>query len=454
MGGSVEREEVAELGRDITGEAYARGDEGLADEAACFNTAVTHDPDVVVAARTLDDIVAAVVFAGQHGLPVFVQATGHGAFAPIRAGLLVSTRHMDAVSVDAHERIATIAAGARWGSVLDAAARYGLTPVSGSSASVGAIGYTLGGGLGPLARTYGFTSDWVRGFTLVTADAQVLRADADTNEDLFWALRGGKGGLGIVAAMDLELVAVSTLYGGGLFYGEAALEPALRAWVEWAPRMPDAVTSSIAILRFPDVEEVPPPMRGRLALHLRYAFVGDADVGERLLEPMRAAAPVFLDLIGEMPASTVDQVHDDPDRPGPAWDRGMLLSSIDQDFVTALLDVAGEGHDLPFVAIEVRHIGGASIATGPASAVGGRGGAFTLALVGVPMPELFDTLPDVSDRVVDRIRPWIASETNINFLGHVASTQQFVSAWPADTYERLTATRAAHDPAGRFPYPT
>ncbi|HEY8589450.1 MAG TPA: FAD-binding oxidoreductase, partial [Naasia sp.] len=246
MAAPITLEEVADLRAVVSGVVYARGNDGGGEEVACFNTAIVHDPDIVVGARSTADVVEAVRFAAAHELPVFVQATGHGAFAPITSGLLVSTKRMTGVSVERGSRIASISAGTRWGAVVEAAARYGLTPITGSSTNVGAIGYTLGGGLGPLSRTYGFTADWVRGFTIVTADGRVVRATAEENPDLFWALRGGKGGLGIVVEMDLELVPLTRLYGGGLFFDTAHIEDALRAWVDWVHTVPDSVTSSVA----------------------------------------------------------------------------------------------------------------------------------------------------------------------------------------------------------------
>ncbi|THG29422.1 FAD-binding oxidoreductase [Naasia lichenicola] len=444
---------IVELRDAIAGAVFARGDEGLADEAACFNTAVVHDPDVVVGAVSRDDVIEAVSFAAYFGLPVFVQATGHGAFAPITEGLLITTQRLGGVRIDRRSRIATIGAGTRWGAVVEQAARYGLTPVTGSSTNVGAVGYTLGGGLGPLSRTYGFTADWARGFTVVTADGREVRASADENADLFWALRGGKVGLGVVIDMDLELIPLTKVYGGGLFFDTTHIERAMRAWVDWVHTVPDTVTSSIALVRFPPIDEVPEALRGRFALHLRYAFVGEAEEGERILAPMRNAAPAFVDLVGELPTTAIGSIHDDADQPGPAWDRGMQLDDIDQDFVTAFLERAGAGADVPFIAIEIRHIGGGATSTSPSGddAVGGRLSPFILVMIGVPVPELFDeVLPQSSDRIVEGIEPWIAEETNINFLGHVASTQQFASAWPADAFDRLARTRTTWDPERLF----
>jgi len=455
MSAPIPLDAIDELRTAVEGAVYARGDDGLAEEAECFNTSVVHDPDVLVGAASADDVAAAVSFATYYALPVYVQATGHGAFAPITSGMLIITSRMAEVRIDPRRRIATIGAGARWGAVVERAGRHGLTPVTGSSTSVGAIGYTLGGGLGPLSRTFGFTADWARGFTVVTAAGQEVRATAEENPDLFWALRGGKGGLGIVIDMDLELIPLPRVYGGGLFFDTAHIEQAMRAWVDWVHTVPDAVTSSIALVRFPPIEEVPEALRGRFALHLRYAFVGEAVEGERILAPMRAAAPAFVDLVGELPTTEIGSIHNDADLPGPAWDRGMQLTDIDQDFVSELLHRAGAGVDVPFIAIEIRHIGGGATGVSPhgGDAVGGRGAPFILVLIGVPVPELFDTvLPRNSDHIVAGITPWIAPETNINFLGHVASTQQFASAWPADAFDRLARTRAMWDPDQVFAF--
>jgi hypothetical protein len=454
MGKPITLDELAELRAQTTGLVLARGDRGLSEEAECFNTAIVHDPDVVVGVKSAEDILLAVRFAARHRMPVFVQATGHGAFAPITEGVLITTHRMSAVRVDPSSRIATIGAGTRWGVVVERAGRHGLTPITGSSTHVGAVGYTLGGGLGPLSRTYGFTADWVRGFTVVTADGRLVRASADENPDLFWALRGGKGGLGVVVDMDLELIPLEHVYGGGLFYDTEHIEDALRAWVDWVHTVPETVTSSVALLRFPPIDEVPENLRGRFALHLRYAFVGGAAEGARLLQPMRAAAPTFLDLVGEMPTTEIGTIHDDNDQAGPAWDRGMQLRDIDQAFVTALLSRAGAGKEVPFIAIEIRHIGaGATRSAAQDTAIGGGGSPFTLVMIGVPLPELFGSvLPQSSDYLVSGILPWIAEETNINFLGHVASTQQFASAWPADSFARLARTRTEWDPNGVFVY--
>ena len=442
--------DVTSLRAALTGEVFVRGDEGMAPAVAAQNTIVLHDPDIAVAVADEADVSAAVRFAAEHRLPVTVQSTGHGAWKPVTAGLMVLTSRLNSVSVDDDERIATIGAGARWSAVIEEAAPFGLAPITGSSPHVGAIGYTLGGGLGPLSRSHGFTADWVHGFKVVIADGSVVIATTAENPELFWALRGGKGGLGIVTEMRLELVPLRTLYAGSLVFDTPDIETALRTWVDWTRTAPDDVTTSIALLSMPPIEEIPEPFRGKFLLSLRFAYPGDPEEGARLLEPLRQAAPVYINGVAEIPTTAMGSIHADPDEPSPIWDLGLLLGRIDQDFVTELLASFGPEANSPFVAAEIRHLGGAThreIEGG--SAVGGRNSAFTFTLIGV-VPPLFERMPVVANAFLERAQRWISPETNINFSARVDTPDHFAEAWPPETFERLARVRTTYDPEGLF----
>ena len=444
--------DLSEFRAALSGDVIERNDPALAAEVAAQNTLILHTPDVAVIPHSEADVRAAVRFASTHGLVVRIQATGHGAEAPVTDGLLLLTKRMLDVTVDPATRIATVGAGVRWEAVIRAAAEHGLAPITGSSTHVGAIGYTLGGGLGPLARSHGFTSDWVRGFRVVLADGSVVTADADEHRDLFWALRGGKGGLGVVTEMRVELVPIRTLYAGSLFFDGPDAETALRAWADWLPNAPAAATTSVALMNMPPIEEIPEPFRGRFLLSLRFAWVGDPAEGERVLAPLRAAAPVYIDAVSEIPASAVGAIHGDPDEPGPVWTRGFLLKPIDQDFVDELLAHFGQQAGAPFAGVEVRHLGGATaIDVAGGSAAGGRKSAHTLTMIGVA-PPLFERMPVAADAFLAAAARWVSPETNINFAGSVDDSEHFASAWPGDTFERLARTRAQYDPDRLFAY--
>lgn len=443
---------VSELRSRISGVVLEPTDDGFAQEVFAWKTNIIHRPDVAVGAATPGDIVEAVRFARQNNLSVRVQATGHGAEYPVTSGVLIITKRLADVVIDADARVATIGAGAQWASVINAAAEYGLAPIAGSSRTVGVVGYLLGGGLGPLDRSHGFSSDYLRGLSVVTGDGDLVEATEHTNPDLFWALRGGKTGLGIVTSVRLALVPLATLYGGSLIYEGENVEPALRAWVDYTHDLPDDVSTSVAISNLPNAPMIPEPLRGRSVVSIRFAYPGDEETGQLLALPLRNAAPVYLDLLAQMPASQIGMVHNDPPDPGPSWNRGRLLLPIDQEFVTGLLQHVGPGKQTPFIATEVRLLGGATeadVASG--SAVGGRASAYTLILIGAPDPALFDTvLPAVSDALFDTLAPWISPETNINFAGKIESPEHYASAWPAATFEKLAQIRERYDPSGVF----
>lgn len=453
MGTDIEANAVARLRDRVHGTVYVRGDEGLAAEVACFNPTVVHDPDVVVAVADEHDVAEAVRFAREQDLPVRVQATGHGAEAPISGGLIVSTRALDTIDVDAASRLVRLGAGVRWAPVIAASAEFGLAPVTGSSTSVGAVGYTLGGGLGPLARTHGFTADWVRGFRVVTAEGEVVTADADSHPELFWALRGGKGGLGVVTEMTLELVPLTTLYAGSVFFEGEAIEPAFRAWVDWAGSLGEVATTSVVLLRIPDVDGPPPPLRGRTVLSVRFAYPGDAAEGERLFAPIRAAAPIFLDVVGEIPTTAVATIHNDPEEGSPAWIRGFMLDDFDAADGDALLDVAGPKVESPFLALEIRQLGGAARRdTHDGTAVGGRDSGYTLSAIAAD-PATFDSAaPAAAEAITRALEHRISSVTNVNWAADLTDPATFAASWPADVGARLTEVRAGYDPEGVFAF--
>ncbi len=441
---------VAELERAVAGPVLLPGDPRLAAEVAPFTTTFTPDPAVVVGATCAGDVAAAVRFAAAHGLTVAVQATGHGLTSALPGSLLVTTSRMDEVTVDPAARTARIGAGTRWRAVIDAAAPHGLAPLSGSSSDVGAVGYTLGGGLGPLARKYGFAADHVRRAEIVTGDGRVHTVDAGTDPELFWALRGGKGSFGIVTALEVDLVPVARLHGGGVFFPGSAAADLLHAYRAWAPTLPEETTTSIAVLRLPPDPALPEPLRGQTVVHLRVAHLGSAEEGAALVAPMRAVAPALLDGVGEMPFAAVDAIHMDPTDPMPVHDRGTLLRELTADTVDALLAAAGPDVEVPLMLVELRHLGGA--VARPAAvpnAVAGRDAAFSCWVLGPMSPPVAGVVPAVVDSVVAALAPWSTGRSLLNFAGSV-SAAQVAGLWDDADRQRLLAVKRRVDPAGLF----
>ncbi|WP_304450867.1 FAD-binding oxidoreductase [Nocardiopsis sp. YSL2] len=402
-----------------------------------------HRPAVVVGATRTEDVRAAVSAAADHHLPVAVQASGHGTGLALDGGVLVTTGRLSGVRVNPARRTAWVEAGAPWGEVVRAAAEHGLAPLSGSAPGVGAVPYTLGGGVGLMARRYGFAADHVRSLELVTVDGRVRRVDAEHDPELFWALRGGGGSFGVVTGMEVGLVPVSRVHGGSLFFD--AGPDILDAWHEWTRNAPEDLTCGMTVLVLPDVPGVPEALRGRHIAQVAAVWTGPLDQGPNVVAPLREAAPVLMDTMRDLPYAESGSIYAEPDHPHGYRSRTMLLSDLDPASVAELVDRTGPF--LPFMSVVgLRHLGGA-LAREPetANAVGHRDAAYLIAVL--TAAEDSDT-PDraalragaaalFADHVLGR---------SLNFSFGPLAPEEVREAFAPDDFARLARVKAAVDP--------
>jgi hypothetical protein len=442
---------VAQLRANVIGPVLVAGDADMAAETATFNLAAVHDPAVAVGATCAEDVQAAVRWAVSHGLHVAVQATGHGPITGVgRSTVLITTSRMRAVAVDPSRGVATVEAGARWSDVIGVAALHGLSPVCGSSSQVGAVGFTLGGGIGPFAREHGFGADQVKYVEIVTADGALTRLDAVNEPELFWAVRGGKGNFGIVTEMEIRLVPVSSLYGAALFYAADTASEVLHAYRSWCATLPDRTTTSIAFLRLPPLDTLPEPLRGQFVVHLRFAHNGPDEEGERLLAPMLEIG-TLLHHAGSMPFAHADAIHQDPTDPMPVRERGGLLTDLTAGAVDALLRTAGPDVDVPLIMVEIRQMGGA-LARQPEvpNSVAGRDGVFSVLVLGPAVPGIEDAVIAAGGDVFTALSPWLTGTSLLNFLGDATTPAQVATAWTPEVHQRLLAVKQDVDPDNVF----
>jgi FAD/FMN-containing dehydrogenase len=435
--------------RDLCGGAvHLPGDPGYDDARMPWNVAVDQRPAAVAYPASATEVAEVVRAAGALGLRVAAQGTGHnaGPLGDLDDVVLVRTSAMTGVTVDPERKIARAEAGVLWEDVVTAVAEHGLTALHGSSPDVGVVGYSLGGGIGWYARKLGLQTNNVTAFEVVTPAGDVVRADAETNTNLFWALRGGGGNFGVVTAIEFSVFDFDTAYAGWLVYDGSRAAEVLRTWGAWAVDAPDEVTTSWRVLNVPPIEEMPPPFRGRTIVVIDGAVLGTDEEAEEVLAPLRALGPE-MDTFERQPTAALVRLHMDPEGPTPTVSDALVIGSLPDAAVDAFVSVTGPGSGSSLILAELRQLGGAlgRVHEG-AGALPRVEGQFVFFAAGIAAtPEMAAKAQADANRAAEALAPWQTCTHYLNFAEH---TVDAAKGYDAESYARLQALRAQVDPTG------
>jgi FAD/FMN-containing dehydrogenase len=427
-------------------EVLAPGQDGYQESAATMFAAGS--PDLVVRPRGPAGIAAALSHAAEAGLPVSVRSGGHSlaGFGTHTSGMLIDLRQLNAVRILDHgTRRVRVGAGATWGAVARRLGQAGLALTSGDTASVGAGGLTLGGGIGWLVRRYGLAIDSLTGVDLVTASGQSLRADAERHAGLFWALRGGGGNFGIAASFDFTAQPVDAVHYGMIVYrldglpgGAAARLPRLIAgWRGLVPASDENLTTALTL--------VPPRTGQPAAVMLRCCYASaDSGAATAALAPFRRLAPVAAVAVNVVPYASV--LDEDAMPPGVRVEmRNSFFRSLGDEPIAGIVELFNHG-----VTVELRGLGGGAFGRVPPDATAFAHRDAEVLLVAAAM------LPPGAprERAGRALAAWPAvaahgSGAYIGFLGS-AGAADVAAAYPPATYERLAAIKRHYDPGNVF----
>jgi FAD/FMN-containing dehydrogenase len=311
-------------------------------------------------------------------------------------------------------------------------------------------GYTLGGGIGWLARRDGFASSHVRSFDVVTADGTSRRVDTEHEHDLFWALRGGGGGPVIVTSLEVELFPLREAFAGALMWPIEQASEIVHAYRAWIATVPDNVTSTLKLVRHPPLPDVPDPLRGRALVATTLVFAGTETLGNELVAPLRAAAVPYLDTLAMVPGSALGDIAGDPPVPMAGIGHGVLLDTFTSEAADAYVELAGPGVQSPLISLELRHLGGALRTKTPDPGAAGSVQADALVYgVGVPVtPDVGMAIRTTLDAVSERLAPWLAARgTLLTFDEHGRGLR---GSFPSEVADRLASIVGVYDPDGLF----
>jgi FAD binding domain len=430
----------------LSGALVGPGDDGWDTARQAWNLAVDQRPAAVVLAAGAEDVAATLTFAADREMRVAPQATGHGAssLGALDDTILLRTTRLNGVEVDAARRRARAGAGALWNDVVAPAAEHGLVGLHGLSGGVGVAGYALGGGLGWLGRSHGLACNAVTGLEAVSVDGRPLRVDGESEPDLFWALRGGGASAVVVTAFELELFPLEEAFAGHLAWPLERAPEVVEAYRSWTTGLPDELTSTIRLMRYPPIPELPPELRGQAFAMVILVFAGDRAAGDDLVAPLRDLGSPAADTLAIVPASDLPQIAGDPPGPVPGIGDTTLVTDLD---VGAFLAVGGPQAQTRLTNIEMRHLGGALERSEPwhgaADSVEAR---FAFYGVGTPTDSVSaDSLRAELDGAKERLAATASGRTLLTF----AERQPGVAgSYPPETVARLQEISRRLDPAG------
>jgi FAD/FMN-containing dehydrogenase len=389
-------------------------------------------------------------FARDHALPLAVRSGGHSLarLSVVDDALVVDLSEMKRVSIDPTTRLARVQAGATSGDLAGPAHEHDLALSTGDTHSVGMGGLTTGGGIGFMVRKYGLAIDNLVSAQVVTAGGDEVTASADEHPDLFWAIRGGGGNVGIVTEFTFRLAPVGQILGGELLL--PATREVIRGYLDYAVSAPDDLTTIANIMHAPPAPHVPAERVGELVLAVLVCWTGSIEDGERALAPLRALATPIADAVSPIPYPAIYRFTDFAAAPHAASIRMMFATDLSDASIDAAL-AAMVGASSPYSLFQLRGLGGAMARIdNDATAFAHRDRRYFVAIIGIWL----DADEDAAIHQAWTESLWQAirhegSGVYVNFLENEGAAR-IHEAYPGATYRRLAEIKRRYDSENLF----
>ena len=374
------------LKEQLTGTLFLPDDVGYDAARMPWNLAIEQHPVAVAVPADVGDLRALLAAARESGTRLAVQPSGHGASDALARAVLVRMSAFDDLEVDTEHGTIRVGSGVRWGAVVEALEGTGWAAPAGTSPVVSVAGYTLGGGHSWFSRTAGLGSDNLRAAWVLRTDGTHERVDDESDPDLLWALRGAGGVVGIVTALEIDLVRAPEIWGANLTFDVADAPAVVRAVRDLAVDAPATLNIFLNSMRMPDVPELPEAIRGRSFLTVQ-ALSTDGPHDD-LIDRVRRAGTVRREIVGATSPAALAAASNEPTEPTPGRGVSLALTALDDATIDALLSFRERPEHWPIMGIDIRLLGGALDAPR-------RPGLASLASVGWLLHALVPVLPGV-----------------------------------------------------------
>jgi FAD/FMN-containing dehydrogenase len=444
---------TADLHERLRGDVIDVADDRYEEARKLYNAMIDKHPRLVARCTDVADVMAAVAFGRDEGLPIAVRGGGHNGagFASCDDGLVIDLSAMKGVRVDPVQRTVRAEPGCTQGDLDHATHAFGLAVPAGIVSTTGIAGLTLGGGHGYLSRQYGLTIDNLIEADVVLADGRLVTASESEHPDLYWALRGGGGNFGIVTSFRYRAHPVDTVYGGPIFFRLEHAAEVMRWYREFLPTAPEKLSPFFGLKSVPSADPFPRELWGSRVCALVSCFDGPADEAEAAMEPIRSQLPPpVLDGCAQMPYPALQGLFDPLLPPGLQW-------YWKGDFVRELPDAAIDVHiehaaraPSELSLMHLYPIDGAVHRVGAdETAFRYRDATWSMVIAGIdPDPAGADAVTRWARGYWEAVHPFTMGGAYVNFMMDEGADR--VHATYGDNYARLAAIKGTYDPTNLF----
>ncbi|MGO9429976.1 FAD-binding oxidoreductase [Rhodoblastus sp.] len=450
---SLDGAALRELKAGMHGEFLIDGMPEYETSRHIWNAAIDRHPAVIIRCADSEDIARAVRFVKRHNALLSVRAGGHNhvGFAVCDGGVTIDLTRLAGVEVDASAKAAKAGGGTTFGVYDSATHESGLASTGPIISMVGLGGYTLGGGIGWLHRKLGLGCDNLVSAEIVTADGEIVTASAQSNPDLFWAIRGGGGNFGIVSSFKYRLAPVKDVLAGLIFYRLEDL-PKVAAHVrEFNAGAPDDVCVWMMMRKAPASPALPTEMHGRPVATVAVCWAGDLETGEKVVKPLRQFGQPLIDLVKVRPYPDWQKALD------PAWGNGFRNQWVGH-YLPELTDAAAQTMlehvsmvSSPFTDVKLATMGGAVARVGENdTACGFRDSKYAL-VIQTRWKDPAESAQHLAwtQGFFDAMKPHGAGKVYVNFVADEGENR-VADAYNAGAMARLRKIKAKYDPGNLF----
>ena len=449
----AQNREIQALRSDFGGTLVVPGDEDYDIARKIWNGSIDRHPAIIARCAGVADVMAAVKFARQSGIPVAVRSGGHSfpGYSVCDDGLVIDLSLMKGISVDPDARTARVQAGVLLGELDRETQAFGLAVPAGIVTHTGIAGLTLGGGIGWLMRKFGLTIDQLLSVDMVTAGGDFVRANDRENADLFWGVRGAGGNFGIVTEFEFRLNTLGpVVMAGPILWPMTDSPQVLRFYREWIKEAPDELSTIVVHRCVPPLPEIPQELYGKPVVVMACCYAGPVEEAEKVLRPMKEFGSPVLDLC--FPKQFVaHQSMFDPSFPHGWWYyfRSANLAELTDDVIDIVAENALKMTS-PLTAFPIFQLGGAIARVGEdETAFGGRSAGYAINVnATTATAEGFDKECEWSRNFWKALEPY-HTNVYVNFLMEEGE-ERVRQAYGAAKYDRLKALKRKYDPDNFF----